>query len=208
MGINWSELYQHRRTIAGRFGNIWDLPLARRYNNVLEALGRGGTSLLEIGAGDRALQDKMTAAWGSFEYRSCDIDDRYDHDFGSIGHVTGSFDIVCGFEVIEHVTLVDAADMIRQSERVLKPGGCLALTTPNIFYPPGFLRDATHITPFCYDELGGLASYCGLEVEAIYRLHHDSLIKKWIKRVVAYPLYRMMGIDFAHQIMVVARKPG
>jgi hypothetical protein len=48
---------------------------------------------------------------------------------------------------------------------------------------------------------------CGYEVTAIYRLYHDSILKKLIKRVLMYPIFRALGIDFAHQIIVVGRKP-
>ena len=115
--------------------------------------------------------------------------------------------MVCAFELIEHVTLEDAQHMVTRMFDLTKPGGCIVLTTPNIYYPPGFLRDATHITPFCYDELGGLLRLAGYEVTAIFRLYHDSLIKKFVKRILAYPLYRLLGIDFARQIIIVARKP-
>jgi hypothetical protein len=85
-------------------------------------------------------------------------------------------------------------------------GGAIALTTPNVYYPPAFLRDATHRTPFCYDELGGLLQLSGFEVTHVYRLHQDALIKRFAKRYLFYPLYRLLGIDFAHGIMVVAQK--
>jgi len=205
--LDWSTLYAARRDIAKRFGDIWSLPLARRYYNVLSELGGEGTRLLEIGAGDRALREKMRGYWADYVYSSCDIDSQGAHDFSHIDEVTGQYDVICGFEIIEHVTLGDAQKLLACCAALSPQGGRIALTTPNIFYPPGFLRDATHITPFCYDELGGLLEVVGYRVTAIYRLHHDSLIKKVMKRWLFYPLFRLLGIDFAHQIMIVAERP-
>lgn len=204
--LDWGAIYTQRKAIAHRFGDIWDVPLERRYHRVLQPLGKKDCRVLEIGAGDRALKKKLENFWGSVSYVSCDIDPNGNHDFSHIDDVEGEFDVVCGFEVIEHVKLTDAYQMVHQCFNLLPVGGVIALTTPNIYYPPAFLRDATHITPFCFDELGGLLQACGFEVTQIYRLYHDSILKKLLKRYVCYLLFRLLGIDFAEQIMVVAVK--
>jgi|DEB0MinimDraft_6_1074348.scaffolds.fasta_scaffold62309_2 SAM-dependent methyltransferase len=204
--IDWQQLYRCRQSVADQFGDIWSVPVARRYHQVLAKHGRGGIRLLEVGAGDRALKDKMQGYWGDFSYRSCDIDPTYQHDFDDIEAVEGDFELICAFELIEHLTLPAAGRMAERMHELLVPGGVVVLTTPNIFYPPAFMRDATHITPFCYDELGGLLKLAGFEVREIRRLHHDSLVKKFARRILLYPWFRGMGIDFAKQIIVVAEK--
>jgi len=47
----------------------------------------------------------------------------------------------------------------------------------------------------------------GFNVTHIYRLYNDSLLKKFVKRILFYSLFRVLGIDFAKQIIVVAEKP-
>ncbi len=205
--IDWSKQYEHRKFIARKFGTIWQIPIARRYYNVLSKLGNQSTRILEIGAGDRGLEKKMARYWGQFSYKSCDIDQRHPHDFANINAVDESFDLICAFELIEHVSLEEAHHLLTRCFEVIDPGGQIVLTTPNIYYPPDFLRDATHRTPFCYDELGGLLRLCGFEVTAIYRMYHDSILKKFVRRILMFPIYRVMGIDFAHQILVVGKKP-
>ena len=207
MTIDWQHLYRHRKSAEKRFGDIWQLPLRKRYHQVLADQGRAGVSLLEVGAGDRALQDTMKRYRGQFNYVSCDIDPTYEHEFKASSEITGEYDVIAIFEMIEHVPLADAASLLQDCFEHLKPGGKIVLTTPNTYYPPAYLRDATHITPFCYDELAGLLDLCGFRTSAIYRLHHDAVLKKFLKRVVFYPLFRLLGIDFAHQIAVVAEKP-
>ena len=205
--IEWQQLYRHRQSIGEQFGDVWQLPIKKRYHQVLSACGSPGVSLLEVGAGNRGLANRMQGYWGQFVYRSCDIDSTYDHDFSSVDELEGSYDVICAFEVIEHLTLHEAAHMLRKVRQHLKPGGRLVLTTPNIFYPPAFMRDATHITPFCYDELGGLMAMTGFRVQSIYRLYHDALFKKFVRRVLMYPVFRLLGIDFAKQVIVVAENP-
>ena len=103
----------------------------------------------------------------------------------------------CAYPIVAAV-----CKLSRQKERLR-----VVVSTPNIFHPPAFLRDATHITPWCYDELGGIAKLAGFKVSMIYRLYHDALLKKFIRRYLGYPIFRMLGIDFAKQILLVAEKP-
>lgn len=205
--IDWSVLYGKRKEISARFGNLWHLPIRKRYHTVLLPLGGKGVRLLEIGAGDRRLKNLLTRNWGEINYCSCDVDQNYPHDFRIISLIVGEYDIVCAFELIEHLGLNEAKELLEKSFQLLVPGGTIVITTPNIYYPPEFLRTVTHITPWCYDELGGMLSLAGFNVTHIYRLYNDSLLKKFVKRIVFYSLFRLLGIDFAKQIIVVAEKP-
>lgn len=200
--INWSGLYQARRTIADRFGGIWELPVDRRYSDVLLRAVKPGMRVLEIGAGDRGLVDKLPEV----DYKSCDPDTRMSHDFAHVDEVTGEFDLICGFEVIEHLSLEEAQHLLGRCQELAAPDATIMLSTPNIYYPPAFLRDVTHRTPFAHDELGALLMLAGFDVARIYRLYHDSLIKQFLRRIVLYPVFRGLGIDFSRQIMVVAVK--
>jgi len=50
-------------------------------------------------------------------------------DAGSLAFADGSFDLIASFETIEHVP--DAAGVIDEFARVLRPGGTLVMSTPN-----------------------------------------------------------------------------
>lgn len=205
--IDWSVLYRKRKEISAKFGNIWHIPIRKRYHTVLLPLGRKGIRLLEIGAGDRRLKNLLMRSWGELNYSSCDVDQNYPHDFQDINLIPGEYDIICAFELIEHLELKEAKKLLEKSFQLLVSGGRIVLTTPNIYYPSGFLRDVTHRTPWCYDELGGMLCLAGFNVSHIYRLYNDSLLKKFTKRIVFYFLFRLLGIDFAKQIIIVAEKP-
>jgi len=205
--VDWSQLFKHRQAVSKQYPSIWSLPIAPRYSDVLLRTDIEPTALLEMGAGERGLNNKIAKQWPNCRYASFDIDPHGNHDFFRLEDITGTYDIVCMFEVIEHVPPQLALTMLNKCFEVLKPGGLLMITTPNIYYPPGFLRDATHITPWCYDELGGIAKLAGFEIKQLYRLYKEALLKQFIRRFCAYPLFRLLRIDFAKQIILVAKKP-
>src|SRR5262249_38901365 len=122
---------------------------------------------------------------------------------------SGSFapyDCVLALEVVEHVAVEEISSWLAQLAAVLRPGGRLVLSTPNTFYPPAYLRDATHRTPLCYDELAGFVAGGGLTVERICRIYNDPLHRLLLRRYAFGWLFRLVGIDFARQIAIVAKR--
>jgi len=202
----WRAQYDARKRVARRFGSIWNLPIQKRYSSVLGGYLSDSQRVLEIGASDRHLKSWIQSLGQDISYVSLDSDPAYQHEFTGIEQLTGEYDVVFALEVIEHLSLRDARTMAETCASCLATGGHLLLTTPNVFYPTGYLRDATHVTAFCYDELGGLLEEAGLKVTSIYRLYHDPLVQRILRRYIAYPLFRLLKIDFAEQIMVVAEK--
>jgi len=205
--INWSELFQKRNDAKKQFGDLWKLPIAPRYHVILDRELDKQQSLLEVGAGARGLKDKLSKMGHQIRYKSMDIDRTHEHDYYDLDEVDEKFDVICMFEIIEHITPEQAYEMLNKCFACLNPGGKILITTPNIYHPPGFLRDATHITPWCYDELAGMSALVGFKPKAIFRLYKDSLFKAFMRRVVFYPLFRVLNLDFAPQIIVVAEKP-
>ncbi len=164
--------------------------------------------VLEIGAGDRRFQEHLRRHEPALEYRSLDIDRAGEHDYHTLNEVTEKFPLVFALEVVEHLPLEEIEPWLAAIRGVLEPGGRLILSTPNTYYPPAYLRDATHRTPLCYDELAGLLAAAGYEVLAIYRIYHDPLHRRVLRQYVFGWLFRLIGIDFARQIVVVARQAG
>ncbi|MGE2718905.1 class I SAM-dependent methyltransferase [Mycolicibacterium celeriflavum] len=85
----------------------------------------------------------------------------------------GSVDVVVNFQVIEH--LWDQGQFVRECLRVLRPGGCLLMSTPNrVTFSPG--RD-TPINPFHTRELNAaeltdLLTSAGFAVERVLGVFH------------------------------------
>jgi hypothetical protein len=204
--LSWSRLYRHRRDVAARFGGVFQLPLAKRVRDVLLEHVAPQAAVLEVGAGERNLRDHLVAVPG-VTYESMDIDPDGDHEYRSLDEIAARYDCVLSLEVVEHLSLEEIVPWLTRLTGLLKPDGRLVLSTPNTFYPPAFLRDATHRTPLCYDELGGLVEMAGLRVQRIVRIYNDPLWRYVTRRWLFGWLFRLIGIDFARQIVLVAR-PG
>ena len=203
---SWSEQYKFRREVAARFGRVFSLPLARRVRDVLTDVVRDGDEVLEVGAGDRRMREAIAKKRRDVSYRSMDLDPRGAHDYRTLEEINRAFDCVFAFEVAEHVAFDELADWFAALERLLKPAGHLVLSTPNTFYPPAYLRDASHRTPLCYDELGGMLEAAGLRVTRIVRIYNDPVWRRLVRRFLFGWLFRLIGIDFARQIVIVAQK--
>jgi 2-polyprenyl-3-methyl-5-hydroxy-6-metoxy-1,4-benzoquinol methylase len=84
-------------------------------------------------------------------------------------HAAGSFDVVTCWHLIEH--LLDPVALLREARRILKPGGLLALETPNIassnFRRQGleweYVIPPEHINYFDAATLGRAVTQAGLE---------------------------------------------
>ena len=206
--ISWSQLYEKRRRVEERFGKIWSLRVRRRYLDLVLENCQNGQVYLEIGAGQRRLSQHLFEHVPESVYKSMDVDARQTHDYYSLEDIEETFDRIFMFEVIEHLPMAEGLDMLCRLHQLLNDGGKLLMTTPNVWYPPAYLRDATHRTPYAYDELGALVTTAGFEVDTIVRLYNDPIHRKLGRRVFCYWVHRLVGIDFARQIMLVATKVG
>jgi SAM-dependent methyltransferase len=205
--FDWSELYQYRREVGRLYPDVMKLKIAKRPQTILGSHIEHRREILEIGAGDRKFETQLRELYGDIEYRSFDIDQRHHHDYYSLQDIVGPFSIICMFEVIEHLSIEIAYQTLSRSYDLLKPDGMMLITTPNIYYPPAFLRDVTHITPWAYDELAGFGKLFGFEVMGIYRLYHNALHRKILRRLLLHPLHKLIGIDYAKQVAVLLHKP-
>lgn len=74
----------------------------------------------------------------------------------------GSFDCVISFQVIEHIRR--DRDFVREVARVLKPGGCLIISTPN--RPMSLTRNPWHVREYNGEEFSALLGEAFATVEA------------------------------------------
>lgn len=85
-----------------------------------------------------------------------------------------TFDIVCSFQVIEHIPEDKLLRYLSEIKRVLKNEGTFYLSTLNLEYamksPPTYQKNPAHCKEFRFDELKGLLSKIFQGVE-IFGLH-------------------------------------
>ncbi len=150
-------------------------------------------SILDIGAGQGALSAKLKAS--GLSVSACDlVPDQFDvpgvecgpcDESGILPFADGQFDAAVSVEVLEHIDGHNA--FFAEAARVLKPGGVLLFTTPNIlslksrfsflltgeYYSFGLLTPFTkdpvgqHISPFTLNRYAWLLSQHGLTVSGV-----------------------------------------
>jgi SAM-dependent methyltransferase len=204
--ISWSKLFEFRDQIHSRYPEIWDLKILRKRFPLMVRTIQDSEKVLDIGASNRNLQERLRRRFPKLIYKSMDVDREQFHDFYSMEEIQDSFDVVFLFEVIEHLSLEEGVQLIRKIYGLLNEGGRLILTTPNVFNPGRFWRDATHKVAYCYDELGGLLLAQGFQIKAMYRTYSDAFHRYLFRIYVMAPLHRYLGIDFAKSVLLIAEK--
>lgn len=203
----WSAIHGRRRELERRRPSIFRFPLVRRASDVVLREARPGMRVLEAGAGDRRLGPRLLAAAPGVEYRSADPDPAHPHDWRDLSGAEGPFDLVVALELVEHFPPEEALDFLRRARELLRPGGRLVVSTPDVFTPGRWHRDAGHRTPFSPWELGAFAEEAGFRVVEILRAWNGSLLERLLRRVLLGWVHRLTGADYASSVVLVAERP-
>lgn len=204
--MRWSEQFQLRERVHRQYPEVWKLRIVRKRIPFILKYVTDGESVLDIGAYNRDLEDRIKKYYPNILYKSMDIDPTYVHDYSSFEEIEGKFDVVLLFEVIEHLEVAEGKEMVRNIYSLLNPGGRLIMTTPNVYTPGQYWKDASHKTPYHYEELGGILLGEHFELTEICRLFNETVLTFFTKVYLLSPLFRFLGIDFAKSFLLVARK--
>ncbi len=103
----------------------------------------------------------------------------------------GSFDRLVSHHLVEHLDDLPAA--LREWRRVLRPGGSLAICTPNRLYPsPRIFDDPGHVHIYDGRELRKAAEDAGFTVERCFTVF-PHLLRDRISVAVGVPLHGMFS---------------
>lgn len=207
MDVDWTLVNRAKNLAEDQLGQpILKLPIIRDYRAPLVDYLRAGMKVLDIGANDRALKTFVEQRLDfPVTYKSMDIDHSHLHDFYSLEEIGEEFNAIACFEVVEHMTPGMALDLFRQTHKLISPGGRLFVSTPNVYHPMSFWSDSTHITPFRFRHLAGWMATAGFSRFWAYRVC-DLTWKKRLRYWRYRGLLRLLNIDFAPGILVVAEK--
>jgi len=204
--LDWSKLINYRDQIHERYRRIWDIPLIKRRFTLIAKNLYPGMRILDVGDGEQGMEAKIKERYPDVLYKSMDIDCRLPHDFYSLEDIDEQFDLIILLGIIEHLELEEGVKMLRRLNDLLVDGGKMIINTPNVFNPSRFWLDATHKTAYSYEELGGMVLSQGFEVLGIYRIFHASFLKYVFRLTLFYPLHRILNVDFAKSIVILAGK--
>jgi SAM-dependent methyltransferase len=205
-GLSWSKLHEYRQKIHQGYPEVWDLEILRKRFPLILGILHDGEKVLDIGASSRDLEGRIKHHYPNLIYKSMDVDREGLHDFYNLEEIQESFDVIFLFEVIEHLELEEGINVLKRIRELLREGGRFIITTPNVFNPSRFWRDATHKVAYCYDELGGILLANQFQVKAIYRTYNDAFLPYFFRVYLMAPFHRYFGIDFAKSILVLAEK--
>jgi SAM-dependent methyltransferase len=203
--VDWSKIKDGRNSVKGMFPRVLKLPVIPDANEKLYELLEDGDTLLDVGANDRKTERFLSGKHKKVVYKSFDIDRRLRHDYYSIDDIQEKFDAIVMYEVIEHMSVVEAVEILHSLHSLLKDGGSIILSTPNVFHPTIFWRDCTHQTGFRYNELAGIMASIGFGRLRVYRVIKMSL-KDRLTYLIYKPLIKFLNMDFCGRIVVTGEK--
>ena len=175
-----------------------------------------GAAVLDAGAGEGSLSARLLEA--GYHVSACDlfpemfraagVECRKADAEGRLPYGDAQFDLVASVEVVEH--LDGHRTFFEEAHRVLKPGGALVITTPNMqslksrmrfllsgyYYSFGPLDPGEtdpvrqHISPFTIDRYAFLLSQCGLELRSV---ETDKYQKSSMALAGLAPLVRLLA---------------
>jgi SAM-dependent methyltransferase len=206
MLMHWGEQFQWREKVHQQYHEIWDLRIVRKRLPFILSYLKDSETVLEIGAYNRKLGERIKKYYPHVLYKSMDIDPTYTHDYSSFGEIREKFDMVLLFEVIEHLDLEEGVEMITQIYQILNHGGRVIMSTPNIYTPGQYWKGVSHRTAYHYEELGGVLLSQQFKLVEICRLFNAPFLQFILKTCILFPLFRFFGIDFTKSILLVARK--
>lgn len=168
--------------------------------------------ILDVGGGHRKLNNMIESFNISYNYKSVDKSKNVKHDYQDINDIKKSkFDIIFMFELIEHLSFQDGLSYLSKVFDLLKNNGVFIISTPNAHHINQLWKsNVTHIQQYPGSDLCAILRMIGFSDDIkMYRSFIKSRktgLKKYIKFKLHVLITKILGVDYAHGIMVIAKK--
>jgi SAM-dependent methyltransferase len=195
----YTQFHDHCSVIERRFGRQGHLPLKPLDLNVLRC-----KNLLDFGAG-KGLNANICENYFTF-----DADKTLNPSFTEFSQIESNFFESCiANQVFEHIELDSIDDVVNSLHRVLKPGGTIVITVPNVHRGTYYFNDIDHKTPLMYYHVASFLELNGFEVIDAYRYtkNHFAIANADVEtKKIMNILETFYELDPAQFLAVVATK--
>ena len=191
--------------LIGRHGKIAPVLLGQ----LQRAGARGTFRVLDVGAYDRAFGKAIERCGLPCTYHSVDVDRSMAHEFRDLSEVTGSYDVIAMFELIEHLPYEDVDKLLHKAWDLLSPEGCLFISTPHPFHPTRYFSDVSHKQHWPPDDLYALIRHVGFTGENVQVFGVIYLPSRPMRRFITRIrnlIWRIIGLETRGGILAIAKK--
>jgi len=194
--VEWGTSQNIKQTSIGR---IW----AKHVDNA--------SSVLDYGGGQGRLEKALRNLGYSGSYETMDYNTSINHDFNNIQDIEKQYDLVTCLEVIEHLYFKDFLDLMPRIASLVKPGGWLAVSTPNPAHPNHLYNiDMGHIKAYPFKDLHRYLQTLGFEannseVVLIYSINKDTTKYRMKYRLRRFML-SLLDSDCHHNYIIFIQK--
>lgn len=205
--MDYSIISQGRQEAFQRFGPIHQLPIIRSAYDYLQKSYDGGL-LLDVGAGtEKYIQQQLNL--DETKYFSLDNDPLGNFTYSQVADIPAemSFDWMVFNQVLEHLTIDQAHDLLQELRSHLRKYGQVLITVPNVAHPTRYWAE-THVTPWTYAGLYALCRASGYRVLQIYRYSKNRGPMDPLSWIVERTMRRLYRIDWCDSIMLTATDKG
>jgi len=173
----------------------------------------GPIRVLDIGAGEKAIKKALELRNIESEYVSMDVDvnNEFKYDYNDIDDINGLFDLIIMQGVLEALPLEKGLHYLEKSRDILKDSGYLVISISNTKNPNEFLNsDFAKVQHYPIVDLYGILRYLGFSEEVILRRIYtwpkELSFKRKILNIIKIILYKLMGFDFANDVLIMIKK--
>mgnify|MGYP003393092840 CR=1 FL=1 len=167
-------------------------------------------SLLDFGAGDFRVKNKMLKAGFTGRYFTLDIGHEYQYDFNDLSECQQKFDGILLIDVLEHLDLESGLQLLLKLQQQLSSQGVLIIQTPNakcLRSPLG--TDMTHMQIYNLNDLWAYLSAEGFTCSGyrvVFEIPGTHFLRRcfnWFSHAI---ISRVLGCDYAENILLIAQK--